>query len=623
MSYNFLSEDLLSKIAKDSGFLSNAGANFKDGEKLEFVFIAKNNGQDTLVLRDDSGDQYNVSLEDMGKYLTDDEYNALIQNNQVTDTEESKQTVATATNVELSGEAQALDSVDEVGTTEETTETQATTATGDSAQIQQEIDKLEAMRTANQESMTVLKEQIEDLKDKVEDSISLALEKMEEIEEEQKKQAEQIVSEELNRYKNAEGSMTQDEFQNNVSSRLSEINPSMSEALVHLLSADTNMALMSNLLGQLGQKVEIDKSYANQIDTKEQEYEAAKAAEEAAAAAKSCDPIGANFGDVELFDLDGDGEAGQIQIDFFYDEDGDGKINSLSDFVGAEADAAGGDGWSEMANMDGDGESGVADDKITGDELAANNVKVMVTEIDPDGTKSQRAMSIDEFKEQANIKDISIDAQKHDDIQQGVTGPFGFSDNENNQMLGTFDISLIKDENNPDSNISTTGYQTLDDESWLVENYSGNMDLESLGEQGVDVSGVVNQEPSNTAEFEDFLNKYNNEVMPELRGKIDDAYAQLGFGEDTLDLIKEYTEAEAELEGTRIANELAEKEQEAVLAAEEANSNVEEEPDLTDTPVADTPADDDDAAVTDESLGDEQTPTGDEDDLFKEFEDEV
>ena len=623
MSNNFLSEDILSKIAKDTGFLNDAGTKFKDGEKLEFVFIAKNNGQDTLVLRDDSEDDYNVSLEDMEKYLTDDEYNALIQNNEVIDTEESKQTVASATNVELSGEVQALTTVDEVGSAQETSETQATTATGDSAQIQQEIDKLEAMRAANQESMTTLKEQIEDLKDKVEESISLALDKMEEIEEEQKIKAEQIVSEELNRYKNAEGSMTQDEFQNNVSSRLSEINPSMSEALVYLLSADTNMALMTNLLGQLGQKIQIDKSYASQIDTKEQEYEAAKAAEEAAAAAKSCDPIGANFGDVELFDLDGDGEAGQIQIDFFYDEDGDGKINSLSDFVGAEADAAGGDGWSEMANMDGDGENGVADGIITGDELAANNVKVMVTEIDSDGTKSQRAMSIDEFKEQANIKDINIGAQKHENIQDDVTGPFGFDDNDNNQMLGTFNISLIKDENNDANNINTIGYQTLDDESWLVENYSGNMDLESLSEQAVDVSGVVNQEASETAEFEDFLNKYNNDVMPELRGKINDAYAQLAFSEDTLAQIKEYSEAEAELEGTRIANELAEKEKEAVLAAEEASSNSKEKTGLAKTPVGETQIGTEEAVVTDETPGDEQTLTGDDDNLFKEFEDDV
>ena len=615
MSYNFLSE-VLTKIASDTDFLKNAGASFKDGEKLEFVFVSKNSNQDTLVLKDTSGDYYNVSFQNMEKFLTDEQFKEL-SNKPVNDNVD----INKATNVELSGEAQALESLDKANTAEETDETQATTSTADSGKIQQEIDKLEAMRTANQESMTVLKEKIEDLKGKVEDSISLALDKMEEIEEDQKKEAEQIVSEELNRYKNAEGSMTQDEFQNNVSSRLSEINPSMSEALIHLLSADTNMALMSNLLGQLGQKIEIDKSYANQIDTKEQEYEAAKAAEQAAAA-KSCDPIGANFGDVELFDLDGNGEAGQIQIDFFYDEDGDGKINSLTDFVGAKADAAGGDGWSEMSGMD--GENGIADGKITGNELAANNVKVMVTEINSDGSKSQRAMSIDEFKEQANIKDISISAQKHENIQQDVTGPFGFGDNKNNQMLGTFDISLINDENNPDSNISTTGYQTLDDESWLVQNYSDNMDLESLGEQGVNVSDAVKQEPSDTAEFENFINKYNSEVMPELRRKIDDAYVQLGFSEDTLEQIKEYSEAEAELEGTRIANELAEKEQEAALAAEEAsNSDTEEEVLLGEASETEIPADNKESIAADESLDDELTPAGDENDLFKELEDKV
>ena len=576
MSTNINLSDILKKIASDTGFLGSAGSKFSQGETLEVLFVSGGNNQaDTLVLKDTSGDNYSISTQSLQGYLSDDEYNALMNGgaNKVADenvAQNATEVVLGTVKTEETDKTQNVDRTENVEATDEVGATQNVESTKDADAIQKEIDKLEQQREVNRQSMETLKQQIEDLRGKIEQSIADALEAMEDIEEEQKKKAEEIVAQELKKYQNSNGEMSQDQFSANVKAALAEINPSMSEALTHIMSADTDMALMGNLLDQLSQKVEIDKQFDEQIDTQEQAKQAAEAAEEAA---KCCDPIGANFGESLGVDLDGDGDAGQIQIDFFYDEDGDGKINSLNDFVGAKSDAQGQDGWSEMSAMDVDG-----DGTITGDEMADKDVKVMITEIDADGTKSQRAMSIDEFTEQVGKGDLEINAQKHDQISNNVVGPFGFNDNANNQMLGTFDIGFSNDES-----VDTVGYQTLDDQNWLVENYSGNMDLESLKEEGVDVSNVQAQEGTEATQatemtqFEEFVNEYRDTVMPQLQTQINDAYMQLGLSQDAIDIYKDLAQATADLEGQKIADELEAKEKEQLEAIEKEEAESEEE----------------------------------------------
>lgn len=576
MSTNINLSDILKKIASDTGFLGSAGSKFSQGETLEVLFVSGGNNQaDTLVLKDTSGDNYSISAQSLQGYLSDDEYNALMNGgtNKVADenaANSATEVVLGSVKTEETDKTQNVDKAENTQATDEVGATQNVESTKDADAIQKEIDKLEQQREVNRQSMETLKQQIEDLRGKIEQSIADALEAMEEIEEEQKKKAEEIVAQELKKYQNSNGEMSQDQFSANVKAALAEINPSMSEALTHIMSADTDMALMGNLLDQLSQKVEIDKQFDEQIDAQQQAKEAAEKAEQAA---KSCDPIGANFGESLGVDLDGDGDAGQIQIDFFYDEDGDGKINSLNDFVGAKSDAQGQDGWSEMSAMDVDG-----DGTITGDEMADKDVKVMITEIDADGTKSQRAMSIDEFTEQVGKGDLEINAQKHDQISNNVVGPFGFNDNANNQMLGTFDIGFSDDES-----VDTVGYQTLDDQNWLVENYSGNMDLESLKEEGVDVSNVQAQEGTDATQatemtqFEEFVNEYRDTVMPQLQTQINDAYMQLGLSQDAIDIYKDLAQATADLEGQKIADELEAKEKEQLEAIEKEEAESEEE----------------------------------------------
>lgn len=573
MSTNINLSDILKKIASDTGFLGSAGSKFTQGETLEVLFVSGgSNMGDSLVLKDSSGDNYSISAQSLQGYLSDEEFNALMNGGANKTVDEN--VAANATQIVLGtaktdevDKAENVDSTDDVQAADQVGSTQNVESTKDSDAIQKEIDKLQQQRDVNRQSMETLKEQIEDLRDKIEQSIADALDAMEDIEEEQKKKAEEIVAEELKKYQNSNGEMSQDQFSSNVRAALAEINPSMSEALTHIMSADTNMALMGNLLDQLSQKVEIDKQFDEQIDAQQQAKEAAEKAEQAA---KSCDPIGANFGESLGFDLDGDGDAGQIQIDFFYDADGDGKINSLNDFVGAKSDAQGQDGWSEMSAMDVD-----SDGTITGDEMESKDVKVMITEVDADGAKSQRAMSIEEFTEQVGKGDLEINAQKHDQISNNVAGPFGFSDNANNQMLGTFDIGFSNDES-----VDTVGYQTLDDQNWLVENYSGNMDLESLQAEGVDISNVQTPEAAEATEmtqFEQFVNEYRDTVMPQLQTQINDAYMQLGLSQDAIDIYKDLAQATADLEGQKIADELEAKEKEQLEAIEKEEAESEEE----------------------------------------------
>ena len=586
MGTNVNLDAALKLIAENANFLNSAGDSFKEGETLQKVLFVNNgsNVYDSFIVQDESGDTYKISASELENILTDEQFDALVNAGSGNEINQNAQENVNAIDVSLKTDAvQPTETVADPANVENAAAVQATTAATSSAEIQKEIEALQLQRDANLESMGILKEQIEDLKEKIEQSIADALEEMEEIEEEQKKEAEEVVAQELKKFEESNGEMTQEQFSANVQEALGKINPSMATALTHIMSADNNMALMNNLLGQLSQKITIDGQLADEIGTKELAYQEAlaaekaaeeaaeKAAEEAASKSSSCDPIGANFGESLGFDLDGDNSAGQIQIDFFYDADGDGKINSLDDFVGAKSDAAGGDGWDEMAAFDA---AGNGDGIISSDELEAQNVKVMVTEVDSDGTKSQRAMSIDEFTEQVGKGDLEISAKKHDEVNTGVVGPFGFDDNANNQLLGTFDIGFTDDQS-----VDTIGYQTLDDQSWLVENYSENMDLASLQEQGVDVSGVdaaaQAQELGDVAIYEQFMQQYMEVELPKLEAEINNAYAQIGFSQGAIEIYKDMAEANAELEGQRIAEDIAAKEAEAL---EEENGETEEVP---------------------------------------------
>lgn len=601
MSMNIDLSSILTKIANDSSFVDGSEGKFSKGETL---FISGTSAKgDMVTLKDSSGDSYNVSAQELKGYLTDEELQALMSNSATVQVGSTEATSATS-------------EVSEVGEVEATTEVGETAEVGTtSAAIQDEIDKLEAQRLANLDSMETLKDQIEDLKDEIQESINAAIQEMEEIEEEQKKKAQEVVDEELQKFKNSNGEMTQDEFNANVQSQLAAINPSMGTVVAELLTANTKTSLMSNLLGQLDAKIATDSQLCSQIDAKNVELDSAIAAEEAEKAAQeaqeqaaqsttssnSCDPIGFQM----EADSDGDGTVGTVQFDFFYDSDGDGKINSMDDFVGAKADKAGEDGWSEIENLDGVG--GEADGVITSDELSNAGMKVMVT----DENGEQYAMSMDEFE--AQYGEIEINSQDVEAGEEGFAsgvGPKNFDADAGNELLSSFNLS-VGDED-------LTGYQTKDTEDWLVNNYSDVMDLDSIAAEGVDVSGVAAGEAAGAvdgagsaeaAQYVEFAKEYRDNVLPKLEAQINEAYAELGLSQDAITAFKNMATAQADIEGQQIAEDLkAQEEEKAQQLYEEAQAAKEAE----EAAAAEEEAAAEEAAEEDADVSEEDTPNFDD-----------
>ena len=598
MSMNIDLSSILTKIANDSSFVDGSEGKFSKGETL---FISGTSAKgDMVTLKDSSGDSYNVSAQELKGYLTDEELQALMSNSATVQIGSTEATSATS-------------EVSEVGEVEATTEVGETAEVGTtSAAIQDEIDKLEAQRLANLDSMETLKDQIEDLKDEIQESINAAIQEMEEIEEEQKKKAQEVVDEELQKFKNSNGEMTQDEFNANVQSQLAAINPSMGTVVAELLTANTKTSLMSNLLGQLDAKIATDSQLCSQIDAKNVELDSAIAAEEAEKAAQeaqeqaaqssnSCDPIGFQM----EADSDGDGTVGTVQFDFFYDSDGDGKINSMDDFVGAKADKAGEDGWSEIENLDGVG--GEADGVITSDELSNAGMKVMVT----DENGEQYAMSMDEFE--AQYGEIEINSQDVEAGEEGFAsgvGPKNFDADAGNELLSSFNLS-VGDED-------LTGYQTKDTEDWLVNNYSDVMDLDSIAAEGVDVSGVAAGEAAGAvdgagsaeaAQYVEFAKEYRDNVLPKLEAQINEAYAELGLSQDAITAFKNMATAQADIEGQQIAEDLkAQEEEKAQQLYEEAQAAKEAE----EAAAAEEEAAAEEAAEEDADVSEEDTPDFDD-----------
>lgn len=601
MSMNIDLSSILTKIANDSSFVDGSEGKFSKGETL---FISGTSAKgDMVTLKDSSGDSYNVSAQELKGYLTDEELQALMSNSATVQVGSTEATSATS-------------EVSEVGEVEATTEVGETAEVGTtSAAIQDEIDKLEAQRLANLDSMETLKDQIEDLKDEIQESINAAIQEMEEIEEEQKKKAQEVVDEELQKFKNSNGEMTQDEFNANVQSQLAAINPSMGTVVAELLTANTKTSLMSNLLGQLDAKIATDSQLCSQIDAKNVELDSAIAAEEAEKAAQeaqeqaaqsttssnSCDPIGFQM----EADSDGDGTVGTVQFDFFYDSDDDGKINSMDDFVGAKADKAGEDGWSEIENLDGVG--GEADGVITSDELSNAGMKVMVT----DENGEQYAMSMDEFE--AQYGEIAINSQDVEAGEEGFAsgvGPKNFDADAGNELLSSFNLSV--------GDQDLTGYQTKDTEDWLVNNYSDVMDLDSIAAEGVDVSGVAAGEAAGAvngagsaeaAQYVEFAKEYRDNVLPKLEAQINEAYAELGLSQDAITAYKNIAKAEADVEGQKVADDLkAQEEEKAQQLYEEAQAAKEAE----EAAAAEEEAAAEEAAEEDADVSEEDTPNFDD-----------
>ena len=553
---NINSVDILKMIESNSGFQSSNGGKFTTEEANSlFVVGSSGNNGDTIVFGDKSGDQYSVSASTVQSTLG------------LTD-EQLAELLGTADgNTEIKSDATAI-SLSEA-------EAAASTSTTDA-----EIEDLKDQKEANQEIMEQLKGQIVDLRKKVKEKIDEAIEKMEDISEEQKEKARQIVADKLAEYEekkaNGDENATPAQLSGDIAAALGSegFSQAMQTSVSDLVQADVDLAMMDGLLSQLNTRIQLDKDLDSQIAAKEQE---AKAAAETAVATqqKCCDPIGFQTND-------------GVQVDFFVDADGDNQINDVTDFLGAKDTE---DGWNEMAELD--GENGTKDGTIESEELAAADVKAMVTKAD--GT--QVAMSMDEFE--AEFGNLEINATKDAEIDTSVAGPKNFSDDEKNQMLGTYSLTLDGED--------LKGYQTLDSVEWLDDNYKITNGIEGAPE----TIGAAAAQSGELSEMEEFAQKYTDEVMPQLEKEIQDAYAQISSEKVSWDANRQVLKSQGAIEASKIETEYAEKEQERIeeLKAEREAEEAEEKDEAEEKAVAEAKAEVDDAVA---GTGIENLDPGDE-----------
>ena len=558
--------ELLRAIGEDSTFKKDAGTKFQTGERLFIAGPSEN--MDMLILQDSSGDRYQISggvaKEMLG--LTDKEFEEKMQelsnaNNFATQNEiqnsiqvgvgklDDSAWKQTATEGMSVNKAQFDNNYNEIFAPEATTAVASANATNavsgtqnvgatnatssvTSVELQKEIDGLTAQREANAASMQSLQNQITELQAKIKDAVEEVIAKNEKITQEKQEDANRIVKQHVEDFRtrrNKNENVSKQDFEAGLRTALAgcDISENVSDSIITLMGAETNMQLMSNLLDQLGVKSQLDKDLGAQIDSKCQELEEVKAAEEAAAAARSCDPIGFQNSD-------------GVQFDFFFDDNNDGLINSVYDFVGAKDTQ---DGWNEMANLD--GANGAKEGVIESEELEAANVKVMVT--NADGT--QKAMTISDFE--ATYGNLEINAQKDAAINSTVKGPNNFETDETNQMLGTYSLSVGDEE--------LKGYQTLDSVNWLYDNYEISDSKDSVTAQTIGAAPAT----ETTNAIDAFIEDYKNNVMPLLQEKINSAYEALDASEELIGVVKEFSQLAGEIEAQTIANEI-EKQEETV-----------------------------------------------------------
>lgn len=295
--------------------------------------------------------------------------------------------------------------------------------------IKAEIAKLEEDKKQNNEEMKKLGEEIEKIEEEINADIKKELQRMEGITDEQKKETGNLVEAELSTYKNAEGEMTLENFQDGLDSKLGALDSKYGTEIAsitrNLMNAEGKMSKLDVKIknfSNLTQKAkEIDDALllkGTELDTMEAQKTKVEADN-----AKKADPIG--------FKINGE------KFDFFIDKDKDGKLSSECEFLGSK------ENWSEMEALDSN-----KDNKITKDEVAG--LKMVKTKADG---KQEIVDASVMFNDDTDFIELSTYKKTNKDIGEG------------NTELGVFNVNI-------DGKEFKTGYNTLDDIGWLDKNYS-------------------------------------------------------------------------------------------------------------------------------------------------------
>ena len=413
---------------------------------------------------------------------------------------------------------------------------------------QNELRNINVQITDNNRQLKALEYNITMLQDTIEQKIEDAIEKSEEIAQDQKDEAKSVVSRRLNEYTNSNGEMTYKEFQEKVGSDLGALssgaNSKLSGVVSQILSAQREMNVLSGYMTRMNDLISANASLTEQSKEVQNQIKelknAASSCDGTDPDCKRCDPIG-------FTDTDGS------RIDFFVDKDSDGNVTNENEFLGAE------NGFQEMIDADADG-----DGQVTAEELDAKNVKVVVT--NTDGT--QEIKNASEVLKEGDSIDLSSYQAENTELDNG------------NALLGTFSV-------NKDGQKLDTGYQTLDKLDWLDENYEFSDEINHTGRH-VTIEDDV-------AEAIDYSDKFNlfTQKYAELEEKEIEAEEILGIEKhEVKDGITNSMTKEAQAKGSSISKafEEAKLKQQEAEEAEAAELDAEAEAASNDAEVEDVDA---------------------------------
>lgn len=393
--------------------------------------------------------------------------------------------------------------------------------------LREELNALNIQIEQNNQQIEALKPSIEKIQKEIEDEINAAIEKSEDIAEEQKEAASKLVNEELEAYTKADGEISYEDFQSGLNSKLNNLTSDASGQIAavvsSLMGAESKMLTLNGYMTKMSTLVQENKSLQGQFDLKndalDQIISDLSSGEIEDPDCKKCDPIGFT--------------AGDTRFDFFIDKDADGKLSNEKEFLGAEQ------GWAEMEALDAD-----SNGKVEKDEM--ENLMVVIT--NADGTQTAKKAS--EVFGDADSVDLNSYKSLNKDMANG------------NTLLGTFGLTFQGEE-------VSDGYNTLDRIDWLEANYDFSDKDNGIGRFAQDV--VIEAE-----------NKDFDEAFAQYQEKYEQLEEQLELAWKTIKIdrssIKETAQHIASTEGLAKANEIEANFERIAKAKEEPAQETEAEP---------------------------------------------
>ena len=332
---------------------------------------------------------------------------------------------------------------------------------GESSEIssaRQELNNLNLQIETNNNELKTKQKEIQQLQKEIEELMNNAIEESEEIAKNQKESAKSAVNKRLDEYIQSNGTMSYEEFQNNLANDLDSLegisNSKLSNIVLDMLDAQNKMSTVKIYLKDINSLMKDNETLTNKAQDAKENLDNLldKQKEEGISAdddAKETDPIGFLHKNT--------------RYDFFVDKDNNDDLSNENEFLGAK------NGFLELINLDKN-----KDNKVDAKELIQNDIKVVVTK----NNGSQTVKNASDIFDEGDFIDLSSYTKKDTTLENG------------NKLLGVFDVKF------DDEMLDDKGYQTLDKIEWLDKNYNFS---DNKSEKN---SSII-------AEATDFTNQYN------------------------------------------------------------------------------------------------------------------